>query len=98
MSTYRRQDPDAWNSGNWSEGVSFLAGALPSLSNPNPAMVEHFSRGEDIADVEWPELGVAGAGFVEPHAVDDFLEELRVAGPQRDAPFPILEAQADGDE
>ena len=53
-----------------------------------------FRRRRDVARIERAEFGVAGRGFVEPHAVDDLLEVLGVGGPQRDAPFPIFEADA----
>ncbi len=54
-------------------------------------MLEHVGRRHDVADVERPEFGVAGAGFVEPHGVDDVFEKLWIAGPEGDAPFPIVE-------
>ena len=61
------------------------------------AMREQLLGRRHVADVERPELGVAGTGLVEPHPVDDVLEEFGIPGPQRHAPFPIVEAQAHGD-
>ena len=47
-----------------------------------------FWRG-DVAGVERAKFGIFGAGFVEPHVVDDLLQIQRIGGPQRDAPLPI---------
>ena len=62
------------------------------------AVRENLGGRGHVAGIERPELGVAGRGFVEPHAVDDFFEILRVGGPERDAPFPVFDAEADRDE
>ena len=61
-------------------------------------MVQYGRGVGDIADVEGAELGIFGTGFVEPHAVDDVFEIFRACGPQRNAPFPIVEAEAGGDK
>jgi hypothetical protein len=45
-------------------------------------MAEDLGRRGQAADVEGTELGVAGTGLVETHAIDDVLEELGVAGPE----------------
>src|SRR5262245_10233945 len=49
-------------------------------------------------DVERPELGEPGAGFVEPHLVDQLLERQRVVGKQIHAPFPIVVADRSRDD
>ena len=36
--------------------------------------------------------------FVEPHLIDDVFQEFRIAGPQRDTPLPVLQANTDGDQ
>jgi len=61
-------------------------------------VVEHGFGGADVAGEEGAELGVAGAGFVEAHTVDDVFEVLGVGCPEGDTPFPIVEAEADADE
>src|SRR5262245_29919050 len=77
-----------------------LVGHQHSLNTclANSAMIEHLCRRSDIARVKRSELGVAGAGLVEPHAIDDFGEELRIFCPQGDTPFPVVQTHTDRDE
>src|SRR5687767_13510121 len=64
----------------------------------DPATIEHFTRGNDVAGIERPELREPGAGFVKAHTIDDVGEELWILGPQRHAPFPVVKADRDRNE
>src|SRR6185295_4931818 len=48
--------------------------------------------------VELAELAVDGAAGVEAHFVDDVAHALQVAGEERYAPFPVVDAGRAGDE
>src|SRR5439155_17989600 len=50
------------------------------------------ARREPDAHVERPEERVARARRVEAHLVHELLEDERVVGEERDAPFPVVEA------
>ena len=61
-------------------------------------MFEHRLSGRDVADEEGPEFGVASAGFVKPHFVDDVFEVFGVGSPEGDAPFPVVQSETDGNQ
>src|SRR5205085_12704487 len=57
------------------------------------ATFNHLRRRHNVTRVKWPKFSVAGAGLVEPHPINDVRQELRILGPQRHAPFPVVQAQ-----
>src|SRR3954462_2337373 len=48
--------------------------------------------------IKRPEERVHRAHFIEPHLVDQLLEDHRLVGEQGDTPFPIVKADGAGDD
>ena len=59
------------------------------------AMIQDLVGRSSVADVERTELSVLGTRLIESHLVDDFFQVLRVARPQGDHPFPVIQTDAD---
>ena len=59
-------------------------------------MREHLLGRADVARVKRSELGIFGARLVEPHFIDNVFQKFGIAGPERNAPLPVIEADTHG--